>query len=232
MVAPRGGTPCRICEAPAARDFPLCFCCGVLVRQLGMPLVPVVAVARYRMGDPLHRRLRCYKDASVAEVRESCTRRLGVMAGAWLAGSGGSGVARLLEGADLVATVPSSSRPTGAPVDAVVRSVPGLAARHRPVLVRGPEPTGHLRASRGGFALGPGVGGDEVRGRDVLVVDDSVVTGARAQSAAAALRLAGARVSGVLALGRLVPDDRAPARAALPLPSPPAPPSAVRVPAR
>jgi adenine/guanine phosphoribosyltransferase-like PRPP-binding protein len=38
----------------------------------------------------------------------------------------------------------------------------------------------------------------------VLVVDDSVVTGARAQSAAAALRLAGAEVVGVVVLGRFL----------------------------
>ena len=39
-------------------------------------------------------------------------------------------------------------------------------------------------------------------GLPVLVFDDSVTTGARAQSAAAALRLAGARVVGILAVGR------------------------------
>jgi predicted amidophosphoribosyltransferase len=36
-------------------------------------------------------------------------------------------------------------------------------------------------------------------------VDDTIITGARAQSAAAALRLHGAEVIGVLALGRVLP---------------------------
>jgi orotate phosphoribosyltransferase len=47
------------------------------------------------------------------------------------------------------------------------------------------------------------------------VVEDSTITGARAQSAAAALRLAGARVVGVVAISRVVsgnpvPPDRPP----------------------
>ncbi len=200
------GTSCGICGAPAAPGFALCFCCGILVRQLRMPLVPIVPIADYRFGDPLHRRLRSYKDAPVAETRESCVRWLGAMAEAWLVAVGTAGRARALGDWNLVATVPSSARPSGVPVDAVVRCLPSLACRHRTLLVRGPEPTGHLRAARGGFALGPGLDRDRLRGEAVLVVEDSVVTGARAQSAAAALRLAGARVTGVLALGRLVSD--------------------------
>jgi orotate phosphoribosyltransferase len=55
--------------------------------------------------------------------------------------------------------------------------------------------------------------GDPVAGRDVLVVDDTWVSGGSAQSAAAALKLAGARRVAVLVLGRHVnPADPASAR--------------------
>lgn len=199
MVAPVGTTPCRVCDAPAAAPFPLCFCCATLVRQLRMPLVPLTALTGFRAGDALHRRLRGYKDAPVAEVRAACTEQLASMLAAWLPDAD---VGRW----DSVVTVPSSSRPAGAPVEAVITSVPGLARYHRPLLVRGPEPTDHLLAARRGFSLRPGTDPARLRGLRVLVVDDSVVTGARAQSAAAAVRLAGAEVIGVVALARLMPD--------------------------
>ena len=200
MADPTAPTPCRVCAAPVAAPFALCYCCDALVRQLQMPLVPVVAVAEYRLGDDLHRRLRAYKDSPVAEDRAACTEQLAAMLGAWLV-SGRTRPGTRLGRWDVVATVPSSRRPAGAPVDAVVAAVAVLAARHRPLLTRGTEPTGHLQAARRGFALGPGVDPKAVAGLRVLLVDDCVVTGARAQSAAAALRLRGARVCGRLALG-------------------------------
>jgi adenine/guanine phosphoribosyltransferase-like PRPP-binding protein len=50
--------------------------------------------------------------------------------------------------------------------------------------------------------------GVPVAGADVLVVDDTWVSGGSAQSAAAALKLAGARHVAVVVLGRHVnPDD-------------------------
>jgi adenine/guanine phosphoribosyltransferase-like PRPP-binding protein len=162
-----------------------------------------VAIADYRSGDVLHRRLRGYKDAPVAEARAACTVRLASMMEGWLADPRPTS-GRLAGPWDVVATVPSSSRPEGAPVDAVVGAVAGLSPRFRPLLVRGPEPTGHLVAARRGFILSPGATRNGVRGLRVLVVDDSVVTGARVQSAAAALRLEGATVVGAVALGRLV----------------------------
>ncbi|MGH9080298.1 MAG: hypothetical protein ACRDYE_09550 [Acidimicrobiales bacterium] len=211
MAATKATKPCRVCEAPATAPFALCFCCATLVRQLQMPLVPLVAVTDYRMGDVMHRRLRGYKDGPVAEVRAACTVRLASMLEAWLATAGSCSPAAGVVASDTVVTVPSSSRPAGAPFEAVISVSPTLARRHRPRLVRGPEPTGHLAASRRGFSVPPGTDREGLAGRSVVVLDDSVVTGARAQSAAAALRLAGADVVGVVALGRLV-AARAPFR--------------------
>src|ERR1700722_12342009 len=130
---------CRVCGGPAPAGFAHCFCCATLVRQLGMPLVPVVAVADYRVGDPMHRRLRGYKDAPVAEARETCAAHLAALVRAWMAGHRAQLDRRFGSGWDLVTTVPSSSRPVGAPVDDLVLRVPTLAHRHRALLVRGPE---------------------------------------------------------------------------------------------
>ncbi len=192
---------CPVCHRPAAPGFALCFCCGILVGQLRMPLVPVEVMTDYRVGDRLHRALRGYKDAAVGEVRISHCLALAGALGAWMADPDGRLTKRFGRW-DLVVTVPSTQRPTGSPVDILVARVPALARRHRPLLVRGPDATDHLLASRRGFSVrSPADPAPVAHGR-VLVVDDTLTTGARAQSAAAALRLAGIRVAGVVALGR------------------------------
>lgn len=195
---------CRFCEAHTSPAFALCFCCATLVRQLQMPLVPLVAAVEFRLGDAMHRRLRGYKDAPVAELRSACTVQLAALLDGWL--TSGPPPARLPDPSDwdLVVTVPSSCRPEGDPVAAVVEATPTLAARHRPLLMRGPVPTAHLRAARQGFVLRPDADLGQLRHQAVVVVDDSVITGARSQSAAAALRLQGADVVGAVAVGRLV----------------------------
>ena len=200
----QGETPiCHVCGLAASGRFALCFCCDTLVRQLRLPLVPVVAMASCRVGDALHLCLRGYKDAPVDEVRRRHRDRLARSAERWLADHGAEAAHRFGSSWDVVVTVPSSRRPSGAPVDSVVSRVRPLADRSIPALVRGPRPTGHLRADRAGFALAPGcpIGPTD----RIVVVDDTLVTGARPQSAAAVLRLAGLRVVGILCLGQMVP---------------------------
>jgi len=198
---------CRVCEGPTQPGFGRCFCCSNLVARLQMPLAPVTAVTPYRVGDEMHRLLRGYKDASEAEARSACADRLVGLFRRWLEDHGSRLLARTGGRWDLVVGVPSSHRP-GAPVDALLRAVPALARDHRPLLVRGTEPTDHLVASRRGFEVTPGLGGGS-KGDRALVVDDSFTTGARAQSAVAALRAAGIRVAGVVVVGRVVAPDSA-----------------------
>jgi predicted amidophosphoribosyltransferase len=177
--------------------LPVCFCCRTLAGQLHLPLVPLVALTEYRVGDPTHRRLRAYKDAPVAEDRERCraelvaelARRcvdLPTALGAWT----------------VVTTVPSSTRPGGAPAERLVDGVPQLAERHLRLLVRGRGRGGHLQAGRDVFAPDIGIDRAGLADLSVLVFDDTTTTGASVQSAAATLRLAGARIVGALVMGR------------------------------
>ena len=195
---------CGVCGGPCRTGFACCYCCRTLVRQLGQPLVRVSAMADYRVGDGMHRHLRGYKDAPLAEVRRAHVEALGSMASRWLDAHRGELVRRFGAPWDAVATVPSTSRRRGAPVDAVVGQVDELRELHRSLLVRGDDPVDHLVASRHGFDRSPSVDPSWLRGRSVLVVDDSHVTGARAQSAVAALRAGGAEVVGIVVLGRVV----------------------------
>jgi predicted amidophosphoribosyltransferase len=191
----------------------VCFCCRTVAGQLGLPLVPVVALTEYRVGDPAHRRLRAYKDAPVAELRErSRSELVRELAARWTDPVDGPTVR--LGPWSVVTAVPSSNRPGGAPAEGLVDGVPALAQRHLRLLVRGRATGGHLRAGRDVFDLAPGVDRAGLVDLPVLVFDDTTTTGAAVQSAAAALRLAGARVVGALVMGRaLAPatrsDDRA-----------------------
>jgi hypothetical protein len=195
--------PCPVCRGPRRARFALCFCCQATTGQLRLPLTPVVAMAHYRLGDALHGHLRGYKDAALSEARRVHTAHLAARLRSWFTADDHRLVRRFASGWDVVATVPSSCRPGVAPVDAVVAAVPELG-RHAPLLIRGPEATGHLVAARRGFELADGEDRSSLVGRRVLVVDDTVITGSRAQSAAAALRISGAHVVGILVLGRVV----------------------------
>jgi hypothetical protein len=221
---PTGGRPgvgttadfgvCRFCHGPTQPGYGRCFCCATVASRLGMPLVPVVPMTTYRLGDDMHRLLRRYKDSPVPEARhravEQCVRLLTTFVDGnredIQTRSGGSW--------DAVVTVPSTTRPEGSPVDAVVSEVAPLCVDHRRLLVRGPVPMDHLQPARRGFVVDPVVDVSSPARLRVLVVDDSYTTGARAQSAATALRLAGAHVGAILVLGRVIAPRSCPWHAA------------------
>ena len=192
---------CPVCGRTVHGPFPVCFCCRLTSRQLALPLVPVVVTAEYRVGDGRHHLLRGYKDGATPEARSRCRTTLVSELAAWTSVHGPD-VLRRTGPWSVVTTVPSTRRSGPGPAEALVDGVPALADRHLPLLGRGSGPLDHLVASRDGFAPLPGVDRAGLGGLPVLVFDDSFTTGARAQSAAAALRLAGARVVGILAVGR------------------------------
>jgi len=163
--------------------------------------VPTVVLREYRVGDGDHRRLRGYKDAPTAEARARFRCELVEDLAVWTAEHREDLVGRWGPWS-IVTTVPSTRRPGSAPAEVLVDGVPGLADRHLRLLGRGRGPLDHLLAARDGFVPLAGVDRTGLGGLPVLVFDDSVTTGARAQSAAATLRLAGARVVGILAVGR------------------------------
>ncbi len=184
-------------------DFALCYQCDLARSQAGGLLADVVAPAGYAVkGGQLAADLRRYK-SDCGEAGAAGTRLRSLLAAflrdheecVWRA-------AGMAARPVTAAVVPSGQgRPGPHPLLAIVEScvhlpvtglavAPLLAARGRGVSV------GWLRA------LGP------VTGADVLLVDDTWVCGGSAQSAAAALKLAGAVRVAVVVLGRhLDPAD-------------------------
>ncbi|HLH83340.1 MAG TPA: hypothetical protein VKV38_08750 [Trebonia sp.] len=205
---PPTGLTCRVCRGPVRSGFARCYQCDVAHDQAGGLLADVVAPIGYAVkGGQLADDLWRYK--SGREGAAAAAARLRARLSCFLrdhgdclwraAGMGGAPA--------LAAVVPSGQgRPGPHPLLGIVRSCvelpvarlslrPGGAPRSRGVDV------GWLRVS------------GHVAGEDVLLVDDTWVSGGSAQSAAAALKLAGAARVAVVVLGRhLNPADPRSAR--------------------
>jgi hypothetical protein len=200
---------CRTCRGPVQAGFARCYQCDVAAGQFGGLLADVVVPVGYAVkGGPLAGDLWRYKsgqrDAAEAGARLrsllSCFLRehaVRVWRDAGMAG-----------GPALAAVVPSGQgRPGGHPLAGIVASCAGLPLADLSVR---PEGAAHGRGVSAGWLRA----GEAVAGADVLLVDDTWVSGGSAQSAAAALKLAGARRVAVVVLGRHV-DPADPRSAAL-----------------
>jgi hypothetical protein len=170
------------------------------------------------LPSPLYTVLLGYKESPVAEAR----RRFGAIARGVLQVFAAGRRCRLEEMAgapfDLVALVPSTHRPGLAPLGLVAglgRDVAGAfaPAQWMPDLLRRSDaagrspPVGHMRPDPAAFSL-HAQGKAAVAGARVLLLDDTYVSGARAQSAAAALQRASARATVIAPLGRVLRPDR------------------------
>jgi hypothetical protein len=154
-----------------------------------------------------------YKESPVAEARARFASMVVRVLGDFLerharclaAGVGG----RL----DCALAVPSTARPHGAPLSMLqgleVALEPSGALWCPQLLGRAGAPVGHMRPDAAAFAVDPATG-TLLEGAGVMLLDDTYVSGARAQSAATALRLAGAAAVVVVVLGRVVRPDRSP----------------------
>ena len=206
----RRGVRCQTCHGPAGAGFARCHQCEQARRAAGGLLADAVGVAGYAVrGGPLAEDLRRYKavvadDAAVAEART----RLGALLARFLREHGAATwrAAGMADGPAAVAVVPTGQgRPGPHPLLGVVRSclpLPLIPLAVNPRVL-------HER----GVSVGWLTAGRAAAGADVLVVEDTWVSGGSAQSAAAALKWAGARRVAVIVLGRhLNPDHPAAAR--------------------
>jgi hypothetical protein len=186
-----------------------------VARRLGLPLVPVIPVRLCPVPSPLYTVLMGYKESAVDVARRRFAGLLADQLTAHLDRHGACLAAVLGGTADLVLPVPSSARPSGAPLRHIAGLGPsaaracGPSARWRPDLLRRSlAPVGHMRPHRAAFAVADPTAVARAR---VLLLDDTYVSGSRAQSAGAALRRAGARSAVIVVVGRILRPDRLPA---------------------
>ena len=158
-------------------------------------------------GEPLAEDLRRYKSERAAGAPEAAARLRELLA-AFLRDEGDAlwREAGMRAGPSAVAVVPSGQGRIGAhPLAGIVRACVGLPLIRLSIA---PDVI-HIRGVDAGWLRVTG----SVAGADVLVVDDTWVSGGSAQSAAAALKLAGARRVAIVVLGRHVnPATRSSAR--------------------
>ena len=209
---------CRVCRGPGPGDQRVCFACRVVARRLGLPLAPVAPVRLCPLPSPLYTVLLGYKESPVAEARLRFGSMVRALFSSFLVGHGDRLEATIGGRFDLVALVPSTRRPGIAPlglVDGFGHDVAAaLPAAHwaadllqRADVPGGSPPVAHMRPHAAAFSV-PAPGRAAVTGARVLLLDDTYVSGARSQSAVAALTRAGARCTLIAPLGRVLRPGR------------------------
>jgi hypothetical protein len=188
-----------------------------VARRLRLPLTPVMPVRLCPVPGPLYTVLMGYKESPVDAARRRFSGVVADHLASYLDRHAPCVVAALGGAADVVLPVPSTARPSGAPLrqitglGSMVTGTLGPPARWRPgLLQRSAAPVGHMRPHRSAFVAADPA---DVAHARVVLLDDTYVSGARAQSAAATLRRAGARSAVIVVVGRILRPDRLPAHA-------------------
>jgi hypothetical protein len=195
-VPPVGAGICKWCHNAPATGYDACYSCWTVRQQVTHP-ARVVPISLMTRDGPLYGTLKGYK-SSRDRIRKQ-TFRLRVV----------GLVARFLidhercidpsrDGWDFVTSVPST-RPERLkhPLSAALDLYAPLG--NRDVLARGTGQLDRNVASDDAF-----VAVTNIAGQRCVLVDDTYVTGAKAQSAASALALAGATVLAIVPAGRLI----------------------------
>ncbi len=198
-VPPAGDGICRFCHGATGAGFPQCASCLKSSRQVKHPVQTIVPISLYAIPSQLHTVLREYKDGRGGEVRSPLVLQVAGLIGRFLRDHRQCIVATTGRDFDTIVPVPSS-RPGPHPLEQALRVLVPLRDIVAPVLEVGTAPVDEQRNANDS-AFRPR---EEVAGRKVLVVDDTFVTGARVQSAASALTLAGADVVAALVVGRVI----------------------------
>lgn len=174
------------------------------MRQVSRPIELVVPISLTELLGQLHHVLRSYKrDGYPPSVRDDFRLQISAILTRFLGQHG-----RCIRAAagmewDCITIVPSTSgRPGAHPLELAIEMSEPLRSRYQRLLGPGPETAGHNSASDAAYAPL-----ERVDGRRVLLLDDTFTSGARAQSAASALSLAGAEVAAIVAIGRVVNAD-------------------------
>lgn len=191
---------CDVCHSAPNPGYSTCYSCSTTTVQVSHPCKLVVPVSLSEPFGQLHHVMKHYKNEALdAATRNGFVNQIAALIARFLhihrsciTTAGGPW--------DTVTSVPSTSGRAGEhPLETAIKRAPGIGSEFEPLLVPGPVPLAHTQADDKGFTAVP-----EATGRSVLLVDDTFTSGARSQSAASALHLAGATVVAIVPVARIV----------------------------
>jgi hypothetical protein len=192
---------CERCHGHPGPGYDICGSCWQVESQLSRPCSLVIPVSLYVVQKQLHHNLLHYKDDRYPSWVQKFSTNVACALCYFLARH-----SECIEEAgggpwDVITAVPSSShdRQGEHPLVRALRRVPSVFASYESLLELGTVPIQHNRASDRGYAPTRGLAGERV-----LLIDDTFTSGARSQSAASALNLAGADVVAIVPVGRVI----------------------------
>lgn len=189
---------CRVCHGGPFAGEDICHSCRRVINQVSHPADAVIPISICEGYSQLHTVLRQYKDGYSETTRSKFSLQIAATIARFIREHRACMAATTGADFDLVCAVPSSRERAGEhPLVDVISKISALWSLTDHVLARGPGQLDHAVASDDGYA----VTGD-VASRHVLLVEDTLTTGARCQSAASALALTGASSVRVLVVGR------------------------------
>lgn len=191
------GDVCSICRSWRKPGYAVCWNCQTAADQLGAA-VPVISVSIYSKPSVLREWLTFYKPSRGVEnpeyrqsLREAAAVFLETYADELTADFGPF---------DLAVPVPSGGGALGAVADVIGPSVESLLAPVEEIVTLAPG--AHVRA--GHYSDSWFTVSRNVEGTRIVMLDDVYASGARAQSASAALRKKGADVTLIIVIGRRI----------------------------
>jgi predicted amidophosphoribosyltransferase len=196
---------CQVCHGATSpgRSPSYCDSCDRTRRQVSRPLDLVVPISLYVGTEQLHTVLRGYKDSPDKAARDRFRFQVAALLGRFLRDHGDCVRAAAGRGWDTLTIVPSTAgRAGGHPFEDAIL----MARAHRPLyrrlLQRTDAPIGHNAANEAAYRAS-----GDAQGARVLLLDDTFTTGARVQSAASRLTIAGADVVAAVVVGRFMRPD-------------------------
>ncbi len=202
-VLPVGDGICEVCHGAPNPGYPICYSCHETTSQVSRPLSLVVPISLSRVREQLHHVLWSYKNVTVADLRLRFRAQVAATIGLFLAQHGDCIRGAATREWDALTVVPSSAdRPGVHPLIETLRMIRHWNEELIDTMRKGPAPVGHTIADDAGFEVM-----QSVAGRSLLLVDDTLTSGARLQSAASTLSLAGADVIAAVVVGRVINPD-------------------------
>lgn len=188
----RAGT-CPWCHGLLSDGDAMCFNCDENSRALD-GLQPIIPISLYAKPSPLRDWLTFYKDDGDIAADPNARDAIGTVLERFFTENHEWATSL---GADGAIVVPSTLRPPPHPLAVLLQERGSLPFEVMYGLSRTSANLGHNQPNKDAFAAG-----EDLRGKRLLLLDDVYTSGARAQSAAYALRRVGADIAALCVIGR------------------------------